>query len=911
MKLFYHPSFTNNAFVDFEKSPIFLDAKIVNTNDLCNIIKLHAGIESKVKSYGERFVEYYVAMKKFMEKNPKNILAESFKVDKLNTTKKCLEWRDILAAARWKKSTKAPSERMKVLSGVEEYFNCISFGEEIFEIINQIENGCRLPEIEIITSPYYESFHPAEVGLIKALENRGIKICIEENELLENNISKIFSFLNGEENIELNKKDTSFEIWNFEERDEAIKYLSFSESKDFDVWINAGNKEFDNWQKLEGKKLSGSEIVGVPQITELLNIGLTIFERPLNLYNIVEWLNTTLNPLPQTFRNHLAELICSTGGYYNDTCKNKITSYIEKYPETQKLIKQFLPDINTPYFEESEIEVSLIIEFVKNLESWCRKKISQNYDCNPQIEQLGFVVNQANQILLLLYELETKTIPYSDIELMSSVFSKNISIMQYSAQANCKNIITSYSDFCDYSSKTVWCDFYENGSIGKLTYSFLSPTELEEFNNDLSLWDSKNERKYIRNLLLTPFRKTKNKLVLVTLDKIDSDPAPKSSLFIQLEKYFADKKEPENFTKNKLYPFVKQKKLNEKLFSSVDKIQNRMEWDQQFIQIENTDYIKDNLSEVYSYSSLESLIKHPLDYAIQKLIGFSGIDINSISDMNTTFGLVAHEIIQTLFSPNEKDLQSGYPDYIRTQMENNFEDIFEKIIQSTGAILLIKNNKLELHKFKNQLKESLNNLLIGMEANDLHVLECEKDIGCKFEDGKIIKHGYVGDLDIVGKVDMILEDSKNNLYIFDFKWSTSSNNEKKLEENKSIQLCLYKKLIEQETGKKVKIVAYYLLPLSKFVSVQVLNGDINFSQVFVNGERASKDLLKEIQCSYKYRIKELTDGLLEETTDFEEQDIEYEQVRDELGLLPMDYYKGLKSGPYEDIGLIKERKAEE
>jgi hypothetical protein len=158
---------------------------------------------------------------------------------------------------------------------------------------------------------------------------------------------------------------------------------------------------------------------------------------------------------------------------------------------------------------------------------------------------------------------------------------------------------------------------------------------------------------------------------------------------------------------------------------------------------------------------------------------------------------------------------------------------------------------------------------------------------------------------------MILEDSKNNLYIFDFKWSTSSNNEKKLEENKSIQLCLYKKLIEQETGKKVKLVAYYLLPLSKFVSVQELKGEINFSQVIVNYERASKDLLKEIQGSYKYRIKELSEGKLEETTGFEEQDIEYEQVRDELGLLPMDYYKGLKSGPYEDIGLIKERKAEE
>jgi hypothetical protein len=69
--------------------------------------------------------------------------------------------------------------------------------------------------------------------------------------------------------------------------------------------------------------------------------------------------------------------------------------------------------------------------------------------------------------------------------------------------------------------------------------------------------------------------------------------------------------------------------------------------------------------------------------------------------------------------------------------------------------------------------------------------------------------------------------------------------------------------------------------------------------------------LKEIQGSYKYRIEELSEGKLEETTGFEEQDIDYEKERDELGLLPMDYYKGLKSGPYENIGLIKERKAEE
>ena len=101
------------------------------------------------------------------------------------------------------------------------------------------------------------------------------------------------------------------------------------------------------------------------------------------------------------------------------------------------------------------------------------------------------------------------------------------------------------------------------------------------------------------------------------------------------------------------------------------------------------------------------------------------------------------------------------------------------------------------------------------------------------------------------------------------------------------------------------------MPLSKFVSVQELKGEINFSQVIVNYERASKDLLKEIQGSYKYRIEELSEGKLEETTGFEEQDIEYEQVREEFELLPMDYYENKKSGSYQDIGLIKERKSGE
>ena len=95
------------------------------------------------------------------------------------------------------------------------------------------------------------------------------------------------------------------------------------------------------------------------------------------------------------------------------------------------------------------------------------------------------------------------------------------------------------------------------------------------------------------------------------------------------------------------------------------------------------------------------------------------------------------------------------------------------------------------------------------------------------------------------------------------------------------------------------------MPAAQFISYEALEG---VKQIVVNSDRKTKDLLKEIQNSYEYRKTEVLDGKLEETTGWAEADISYEQQREELGLMPMDYYDGVKSGPYSDIGLIKGRK---
>ena len=554
--------------------------------------------------------------------------------------------------------------------------------------------------------------------------------------------------------------------------------------------------------------------------------------------------------------------------------------------------------------------MAAIKAFVQNLRKWCAQKIALNKDGDAAVDQLGYVINQADTLLLLLEEIGETAIPYSSIEAMSSIIVNNVSMKQYSAQAGCKNIINSYADFCDEADKTIWCDFYQSGDSGKLTYSFLSPIEKEAFQESFSLWDTLKERDYLRKLLLTPFAKTKKKLVLVTIDKIGSAPAPKSPVYIQLEKYFADKKKPNDFSKNLLKPFVKEKTLDAALSKAIKKIDNRMESDQEFVEFNNTDFIKDNWAEYQSSTSLESLIPHPLDYVLDTYVAFKSNALDQLNDLSTTKGKVAHKVIQLLFSPKKEKKDSGTPTYIRTQIDQHFDEIFEDTVQSEGAILLTKDSKLELQQFKKQLSASLEGLLKGISENKLHVVACEKSVGYQQEkdSDKVIRHGFIGELDTKGFIDMQLEDPEGNPYIFDFKWTTSDRHAQKLKENKSIQLALYKELIEQETKRKVKAVAYYLLPLARFVSTSDLKGAINLSHILTESERAGKDLLKEIQNSYKYRKEEILSGKLEETADWAKEDITYEQKRDDLGLLPMDYYDNAKTGTYNPIAVIKGRK---
>jgi hypothetical protein len=115
MKIIYSPEYSGTVFVKADnENGVMMDTVVVNTIGLINILELRMGLHYEDVSEHERVALYYDAMSKYMQNNPDNVLAASFKTSGLSTAKAVLNWRDELCSAQWDFDGEDISERLKV-----------------------------------------------------------------------------------------------------------------------------------------------------------------------------------------------------------------------------------------------------------------------------------------------------------------------------------------------------------------------------------------------------------------------------------------------------------------------------------------------------------------------------------------------------------------------------------------------------------------------------------------------------------------------------------------------------------------------------------------------------------------------------------------------------------------------------
>ena len=211
---------------------------------------------------------------------------------------------------------------------------------------------------------------------------------------------------------------------------------------------------------------------------------------------------------------------------------------------------------------------------------------------------------------------------------------------------------------------------------------------------------------------------------------------------------------------------------------------------------------------------------------------------------------------------------------IKQRIMAEYEETFSQTLEAKGAILLLPENKLAGKLLHEQLSNCLEVLVGILEDNQLSVIGCERRVEYQ---------------EFLGYMDMVLEDQEGHPVVFDFKWTSSKKYHRGLlEQNRSIQLELYRYLLTHEGKDEVKRVAYFLMPEAQLYSLEQFIGD-HCTQVEAENH---DDIVSQLMYSIDYRKQQLSQGIVEMNELYE--DIQYVKDTGKKNLFPLSEDGGKK-----------------
>lgn len=887
MKIIFSPEYSGRVYVrPADCTTIMMDTIIVNTIGLINMLEFRLGLHYEDESEQQRVAHYYDAVSKYMAAHPDNVMSASFKVSSLSTAKSMLAWRDELRSAKWDFDGADISKRLATLIGVEKYYRkheSKDMSDRMRTVIQQIRLQTLDCKTMTIIMPFSkELLKPAIKTLIEELESHGAKTeQIKYASSTDSNLSKVRQLITSKHRgkITLDKDDDSIQIWKFADEYLACEYLSYNDMDDISLWVNADNKQMDDWLKLMSKSQTGSIASdSIPMLTQMLVIGLGIFTTPLNVNTLIEWLNLPIHPIDRNFRQSLAYTIANEGGYRNEACNNKIQQYIEgKYvylddkqkalPEDEqdkirkKDIRKRTKQVSTylpPQSASETIQTDKIRQFVKELSSWSRQRahlMESEADNEQWVEQLMAVSDMCEALQILLDTIHEDTIDDKTIDSWLSTICEKGTYTNATAELGCRTVVDTPAKIATTADKVVWIGV-DGDASQRQECAFLYPSEKKRLieKHYVTPWAEEAQNAYHEHQMLTPLLMTNDRLILVVRDRIAGEPTPKHPLIVRLEQ------QVENFQDIVKYPHINADERHEA--EPIRTTTNPSE-----LQFDYADKIKwpDHLSP----TSIGTLVEHPLDYMMESLLGIVNEGKAQMKDINTTKGNVAHAVIEALFAPRN-EARYAKPEEIAARIKGEYESAYAKVLEAKGAVLQLTENKLEEKHFHEQLRTCLYTLLEILKDNNLKVTasetRVESQMGLGLPKAKD-KDGKEKERDMLGYIDMTLEDKDGHPIVFDFKWTSRPDSyQTKLQENRSIQLELYRMMLSREKKDEVKRVAYFLMPKGHLYSQEKFEGR-HCKQIAPENK---DNIVEQLKQSVKYRMEQIKRGVVETNGTYDE-----------------------------------------
>ena len=868
-----------NAYLGLKEQPLMMDVQVTDIGKMLDFMELHLGLHTVTISETDRLVDYYKCVREYMKNHADdtdNQLYGSYTVSPLATSREMLKWRDALAVCGWTKDSPAPSRRLKVLQGVEQLFAEKDYPDVSIRqkaIIERLKQKKGIMKDVTFVMPFdVELLHPVLKEIFLLAQANGAQIerivtpAIEGND----NLAKLKRLLTTKDadSMTLDPSDDSVRIWTFKDDMEAEEFLAMMDDDSFDVSINPDAKLADNFLHMMGKPVAGSSVSNsAPQIIQLFFTGVAMLARPLNIGALLQWLYAPLHPLPASFRYLLAERLARTGGWLPETkeedkgdCYQLVKEWKEGKMDAEKgkpidgkerEARRFKTSVFLPDFEETQesiLTAQRLHTFLTELSGWSRQRsaiIAQESPDDLRIPQLTRLSELCETLKNLTDDLlPTAPVAYSEIEKHMACLYEPSEFVQYRAQASSRFTISAPGQMAAKADNILWGGLYDFEPMLPAT-DFLTPTERNTLKDNIRLWDADDVRRAQQQTLLLPLLFCQKQLTLITIERVGGAIVNKHPMIVRIEQQVENHKELTSAPRIKEDSYVPVSALTNNAISGSDGL---------YTEIKRTDLIKWKKHE--SPTSIDKLMQNPLDYTLENIAYICDNGQNDLSNIAMTKGNVAHAVIQHLFYiPG--DTQSGLASAIKQRVEANYKSVFDKVIETKGAILLLQENAIERRQLFEQLRECIDHLIDIIEKDNLQVVACEMQL-----DGNTLGVPNDETPAMHGFADMVLIRENGQHVIFDFKWTSSkSYYQGLLQKNRSSQLAIYAELLSELTDDKVLPTAYFLMPRGRLYSTE------QFKSYWANhinvNEGCEGDIINKIVASYRYRREEIMSGKIE------------------------------------------------
>ena len=845
MKIVYSPFYNGSYYLKTQTNQVLFDTQVLETQGLLTQLAMHAGIHQQIPSYPDRLASYHKALLDYDKKNQSNIFHDSIIIDSMSAAKSLLGWREYLALCGWDSSiTLDKCTRLNTLADIDKGFE----DKGLAKLLNKLQEQLDLMVSGKTTIPTIYKELTIEIP------------CAFD--LLPDYIQPIFKALQSlEVTIEESDDDTKAMPQNiteihFSQQWKAEAWLSQQYPNAYDLWINTDNKRLDNWLHMTGQPVCGSEMVNAnPQITQLFLLAVQLFQRPLNVNTLLQYLFLPECPLDWKFCRKMAKTIVREGGFCNEKVQECIKAYIEREfkaendttpqesTQEQREAKylSYLPfDLRAeekalPLSEETDmVDKKALIKFLSSIGSHASEravKIAAKQPYDARISQLRAVSEMIKALTDQIDKIIVGDLSFKKLIQWSQSLYESGNYKLYNAQTHSRTLITQPSNMISRAAKVIWCDFYGNVSK-KLSTDFLSPYEQQELKkHGVRLWDKDNETKLMNILYARPLHHTTESLTVITCDKLGAAKLPLHPLYHLIQG--TSKKQDGDVLYNALAT------------KEVSMIDNHRDADKEKICFDAKTHPV-TWKDTESFSSMEELLQDPFDYFMKYPLQFQDISDTNIK-LSTTYGNVAHETIEYLFTTDRGNTS------LTVFAESHYEEALHRALLRKGALLLLPEHHLDKDRLTYLLRKCVKNLAAIVEVNELTVVKCEqKEVEqLDFEENIFVK----------GYIDMVLKDKDGYEVVFDLKWTSKKDKfQKILKKNRALQLAIYQAMLKKHSGKSAIVrTAYYVMPLGKLFSTEKFE-DLNFEQITPD---LPSDVMDQLHKGYTERRREINEGFIE------------------------------------------------